>query len=290
MHTWDFINIFLSILVICLHTSCLYLLVKKKHSNKHCFIASILTFELVLCVCMLLYYPIYNRFPRAYHKYRALLSALNIPYTCSMVLLTLERFLEVYLHLKYYISWFNKHRIKLCLLSWLAMVVYALAMLIAFTSYGVDEKSFLTVYSVYRYTFQALILLLFLVVYSYLYTKFKKMLFLPGGGRHGGLRIVRQAQQNSVFVPFFMVLSFILFVTVPTFMYLESSKPHAWKFILNRLHFLTDGLLYMVLEPKIRQSVVEMVPCWCKRSNSSQKVDKIVVRDENNAICETIVI
>ena len=167
------------------------------------------------------------------------------------------------------------------------MILYALVMLIAFTSYNVDEGRFLAIYSVYRYIFQAVILILFSVVYSYLYTKFKGMLF-----HQGGLRMVRQAQRSSVFVPFFMVLSFILFITVPTFIYLGSKTPYAWKFILNRLHFITDGLLYAILEPRIRRSVMEILPCCCSRRMQSSriKVDKIIVRDENNAIRETIVI
>lgn len=307
MRTWNILNVcdsidvILSVTVILLHALCLNLIYRRKYGRKHMFIASMLLVELIWCVGTLLNYPIYNFERELLHKYQALLAALNISFFGSIFMLTLERFLEVFLHMRYSKCWFSKNKLKLCLGVWL--ITLFVAIFVLFLSDG-GLQLYFDSYRIVSYVSDGLIIVCFIIVYSYLYKKFRKMKLDQQLERRrsqifqqqtiGEIQCGRVFTDKStfIFMPFLIVLTHIMFIAVPRFLYKLTEESYSWRFILYRIANISDGLLYIVFEQSLIKSLMQSA-CYskicCKRPNICRRTPiQVIVRNENNAVCETM--
>lgn len=239
-------NLIISSFVIILHIACILVLWRYDKMHKHCFIISILLSEM----CYSLWFIVRSNIPttRTSQTINVCLFSLNIPYCGCLIFLTLERYLEVYLHIKYYSSLFYNHRLKLCIALW--VLAFSFAAVITVSMVTTDNFSETTSYMkriniYFLVAIHAVILLMFLTVYIYLYKLFKKS------------QNTALVNTSKVFAPFFIVLTFICFLTVPMAVHLcgfPKSDP-TWVLVLNRVNSITDGVLYVLLNPTIRKKL-----------------------------------
>lgn len=231
----------LSFLVIILHISCLIILWRYDKPKNQCFLISVILSEMIFSALQIAFYLMQNKVHQTLYSALTLWSfCMNIPYCGGLILLTLERYLEVYLHIKYYRSFFYLHRLKLCFGLWLIMVVcYISAILGVFLKFNPSMDKIYDINITCLVVIHAVIVCLFMFVYIYLYKLFRKN---------------RQIKTTKVFTPFFIVLTFICFLTIPIMVYLYGfpDTDETWVLVLNRVNSITDGLLYVLFNPKIR--------------------------------------
>ena len=253
MHFWIF-SMILSCLVIILHMSCLFILWRYDKPKNQCFLISVILSEMVFSIIQMAFYSI----PSTVHVnvYSALTMGsycMNIPYCGGLILLTLERYMEVYLHIKYYNSFFYLHRLKFCLGLWLVMVLcYLVAILGMILKFNPPIPRVYDINIICLMAIHAIIVCLFLLVYTYLYKLFRKN---------------RQIKTTKVFTPFFIALTFICFLTIPMVVYVYGfpDTDETWVLVLNRLNSISDGLLYVLFNPKIRGKLFQKYKSSKKR-------------------------
>jgi len=247
MDTWELISLPLSAVVVLLHLYGIYMLwrVGVLSSSKYVLIASFSLSNILFAMHNLVRFPIYAHFLDVYMYLSVVVEGVRIPFYGMMVLLTLERFLEVYLHMLYYESFFNKKKFYLALLLWLLFLAWTIGSVTALYM-GIPLEKIVFVISVhFSLAAHSIIIVQFLLVYAYVYVKI--LLFKNGEN---------SASRRKIFIPFFIVLTFIFFDTVPDlFIIFAGKKYSSWILLLFRLDTLFNAIIYMFLQPVVKQRI-----------------------------------
>ena len=255
------LNFSLTGLVILLHVCCLLILWRYDKPKKQCFIITVLMAELFVGVLQLLIFIIERMegTELVYHIINISAYPLNIPYCGGLVLLTLERYMEIQLHIKYFASFFYLNRCKLCVGLWVVNVGITCCSVTLIVLKRTPPL--LNVYQINLYCLHVahgVILILFFVVYIYLYRLFRRSV-----NRHQKQRKQLQLRAtvlntSKIFAPFLIVLTFICFMTVPLmlYIYMFPDSDRSWVLVLNRANSITDGLLYVLFNPRIRKKLL----------------------------------
>lgn len=169
---------------------------------------------------------------------------LNFPFYTVMFSLTLDRFLEIYLHLRYTNSFFVRHKLSICHASWTTMVIYFVTMSILSETIVLNVGLIKTAFRKILMTLSAFVLVTFTIVYGYIFYKIK-----TGRKRHG------QNRRLKIFVPFFIVLSFILFVAIPDVILVFKPSLKLYARLFYRLNVVFDAFVYIFMQPVIRRRI-----------------------------------
>ena len=115
------LNVTITAIDLILHIICISLLWRYDQAKEHSFIISVLLSETL----MGLWHVIRMATPitYAFEVANVCRYTVNIPYCGGLILLTLERYMEVYLHIKYYTSFFYLHRLKFSIALWVTMAL-----------------------------------------------------------------------------------------------------------------------------------------------------------------------
>jgi hypothetical protein len=266
MDSTEIVNFSICIFIIILHLFCLYALFISKNDNSNyarCFLINISTFDITLCLCHMLYFFIGSLVPNpvVYTWTRALVSGIAFPQYGCILLITINRSLEVYWNMKFYQSAFYKHRRVICFLPWFLWLLWLVTVPVLNVKFNIDLETIIdfsnTILDVIGH---AIVLVTFSIVYTYLYTKFRKM---KAGHRKKSIFHV------NAFLPFFIVLTFFLFQTVPLLLYLLSIKKAIMMvFILNRFDALSNAIFYIALNPSIRRNIQQLAIFKHRRDNT----------------------
>jgi len=214
--------------------------------KKHFFLINVALTNVAMCVCSctkLVLVLLENE-----HAVRYLLGIIAtgflLSYFESLFLLTVQRFLEVFLHMSYTNSFFETHKQRICAISWLSSLVYITAMTVALHRGVPEHIIYDTVPHVYETVWQFVLVLQFFVVYGYLYTKFRQ------SGKTPSLR------RRTLFVPFIIVFSFIIFDTVPGILmyFLTEYNINVITFLYS-LDMLCNSLLYIFIRKDVREQI-----------------------------------
>lgn len=176
-----------------------------------------------------------------------------VPSFLIMIVLTVDRFLEVYLNIKYH-TYVGKFKVKVSLsICWcIGISIASILLPLKFLSINSDAIIFKFIFPSVEGTF----LLIALVCYIYIFNKFKEMKRTPTVPS-----IVRNKLKCArIFPPFLIILTFAMFVVAPDtvnlYLFYISEKGtnfHANILLLFYvLGFISDAVIYIFLQKSMR--------------------------------------
>lgn len=252
MDTWELISLPLSAIVVLLHLYGIYMLwrVGVLGSSKYVLIASFSLSNILFAMHNLVRFPVHRHFPEVFVYLSVVVEGLRLPFYGNMVLLTLERFLEVYLHMLYYESFFNKRKFYLALFLWLLFLGWVFGSVTALYMHVALEKIVYVVSIPFSLVAHSIIIVQFVLVYAYVYVKMRRQNRLVLLFRNEG----SSASRRKIFIPFFIVLTFIFFDTVPDLFIIFAGKEYSsWILLLFRLDTLFNAVIYLFLQPRVKR-------------------------------------
>ena len=284
--------LFLYSIAILLHLLGLFLLSNQKQSsNQDIIIMNLSVAELGMCMFDIVQ-NILSRLPQHDLNNNIIIVAgcgfFVIPFLIIVTFLTLDRFFEVYLNIKYQIH-FNKFKIGAILaLAWITGIITAVTLLYKKLRYHVNVRTL-----IYKYMFPTLETTLFIIcvlVYGYIYYKYRKSKKPKHSTSHFRSRPmfsnskIYPLQKNShkrkystvfkkrkFFAPFLIIVTLILFVIVPDMLNLylfyiyEKTDCKAWSNILLSLYsagFIVDAVIYVFIQNHVRRTFFKL---FCKK-------------------------
>ena len=175
-------------------------------------------------------------------------------YFASLFLITMQRLLEVYLHMSYEGSVFEIQKQNICIVSWLFSLVYIAVVSIALCLGVSQNMIYNRIPYVYESVWQAVLVLQFLLVYGYLYGKFRES---QKKTRSDSRAFPYLRRRSTLFVPFIVVLSFIILDTVPGVLLsvLSDYNINLITFLYS-LDMLCNSLLYIFIRKDVRGQLV----------------------------------
>lgn len=192
-----------------------------------------------------------------------------IPNFLILIVLTLNRFFEVYLNIKYEI-YFDKRKIRYMLMgcwgSGIAVGCVLIPLRILDHQIG---------YIIFKYMFpiiQGVVLLIAIPVYIYIYNRIKENHRSIPQPRIAGQSPPPAIKRKKFFLPFLIILSFFLFVVIPDitnlllfYVYETGVHWHAQVlYIFYTCGYTCDALLYIFLQKHLRERCKrELQRCCC---------------------------
>ena len=258
----EWLNVSLTGSVLLIHVFCLLILWRYDKPKKQCFIITLLMSELFVSILQLSRFAndhISGNTEIAYYIINISAYTLNIPYCGGLILLTLERYMEISLHIKYYTSFFYVNRLKLCTGLWIidaGITCYSLTSILKKTS--PPPLSYIFQINLYfLYVAHGVILILFTAVYAYIYKLFRRS--VKQQQKQQRRSSTTALKTSRIFAPFLIVLTFICFMTVPMMLYIYvfPESDQSWVLLFNRANSITDGLLYVLFNPRIRKKLLK---------------------------------
>lgn len=238
-----------SVLTIILHSYGIHLLVKTNW-EKHFLIINLSCTNILLCANTITYNVLKILLIETPLYYLAGIVGFSIvvSYFVSLFLLTKERFIEVYLHLRYCNSWFDRNKIRLSVAGWILSVSYIIVMTTLWKLGFSEELIYYVIPRTNEAVWQSVLVLQFVLVYGYLYVKFQRAQRENQVLRHG-------LKRKNIFAPFFVVFSFIMLDTVPGVWMHFQEHEHSTNVIplLYSLDLLCNSILYVFLRKDIRE-------------------------------------
>ena len=222
--------------------------------KKHFLLINVALTNIMMCLCS--YLKLILKLTDAEHAERYLIGVVAtgflLAYFASLFLITLQRFLEVYLHMAYEGSVFDIQKQQICATSWLFSLLYICAVSIALRLGVSKHLLYDLIPHIYESVWQGILVLQFVLVYGYLYVKFRESRNLP--------HMRPFLRRRTVFVPFIVVLSFIILDTVPGVLlnFLSGYNINLITFLYT-LDMLCNSLLYIFIRKDVRRQLVRRI-------------------------------
>ena len=268
--TWVFISFSLSPVVLCMHVLALYLLKKdRSFRNIQKYLIGILCITEIVLVINLLIRGVDQFYPWSGFKI-AILSGgttVNLMYFFVMAFITLDRFAEIKLNLKYSLYCNTKKTIIVLVIKFvISLSLFVILLSVHFITNGEwDYERFLAIYLFP--VFHGIFIISAVFVYSYIFTKLRE-------SQIAQLKVRRQLQlqinsfnsRNAVklkskpklFVPSLIVLTFLVFSTLPFCLFLGFILS-SWNKMFNLIPVLylfgwfVDPVIYILSVKSIQQ-------------------------------------
>ena len=252
MDVFDYVSLILSIFVIILHSYGLRLLqtIKQKSGEKHIFIANFSLWNIFWALSNLVRYPLIRYgSDRIFTYWTLVIEGARIPFYMAIFYITIDRFLQLYLHMRYHRCFFKKRKILLSVLPCVAYVIWLTITLPLFSKDMVTFELLILCTSLYiSGAFHVLILVTFITIYSYISQKLWRASKHAIGKRKSSLK--------KLAVPFIIVITFIFLETLPDgFIFFGLTHYGGWTIFLFRLDALSNALVYIFLQPRIKYQV-----------------------------------
>ena len=273
--TLIFIYIMPCAIVLCIHSLALILLKRDRNfrGSQRYLIGALCCTEIVLSIQLMLRGV--NHYYQNFMFDVAILfgeTAGALMYFFVMTFVTLDRLAEVKLHLKYPIYCTAKRTITIL---FLAFTISVLVFVGFFTVYFIDKTNLLNwndvLFSYLLTIFQGIFLIVAFITYTYIFKKLHK-------NRLASQKIINQLNKNvtqerdskkyqsnpKIFVPSFIILTFILFGIIPHYLFIGfsvwNSTDEANKFfglipILYFLGWCSDPIIYIFSTKSIQQTI-----------------------------------
>lgn len=194
--------------------------------------------------------------------------ALLLPFYCSMIFLTLQRFFAIRLHLRYETSWIHVQRVNITLSSWIVGMIF-LATILSFVYTG----TFANMLSWYLVGVIILGLLatnfVFITVYIYIYIKYRK-------ATKSTQKALYKRKQAKIFIPFIICASFFFFGTLPH-AFMPKVNDNRYSYLWFDLDCIGNSLVYVFANRELRRK-------WTRwlRKKSGKVVDDDDTKNNNN--------
>ena len=285
MDIFDYISIILAFSAITLHSTGLYLLWKTRFvpGVNAVFIVNFSMWCLLWALNNVLRYPLSENVVgseiRAF--WLIILEGSRITFYSAVLLITWDRFCQLYLHLKYQDSLIFKHKILLCLVVFCFYVVWLITAMILYGIKNQDLQQLLQIPRLYiSTTLHAIIVLSFGFVYTYILRK-----SLAFTSRN----TARTKLWRRLTIPAVIMGSFLLLEVLPElFINLGDSIYGSWTILLFRLDSNLNALFYIFTQPMVRQRLQRNFQILILRSNIVRRKPSQVTRQCSNAVQPTI--
>jgi len=197
----------------------------------------------------------------------------TLAYFFIMIFITLDRFLEVYLNIKYPLYWGWRGTRNLIVAMWFLSIALS-ALGLVYPDFDKQQLYRLC----YRYMFPLIefcFILIALLVYGYVFVKLRwnrnrRVIYHPeNDGQTSG------ASQSSrvptgFFVPTLVILTFVLIAILPDLIYFHaqvvgrklSDQTECTVYGLYLLAMATDALIYVMLSPPLRNLIRRKISGW----------------------------
>ena len=220
---------------------------------------SILEISIVLCQNISISFSIFKR-NSAFDEYAHLiLYSVGFSWSNVLIMLTFDRFLQVYLNIKYGV-YVKVSRTKIiiffCYLVGICFCLLLIAVNIVFhISLRIVRSYFYPAYGV-------LVVLTFVATYLYIYKKIR-IARTTERVQSTNHRIKRQ---RCTFVPFWIIFTYIILVLIPCTIFVltphnhqsEKYMPHVWR-LFWIVSFITDALIYTLFNEPIKKVFVRFI-------------------------------
>lgn len=279
----------LGIIPIMLHTVGIYLLLKTSSVqwNQKIYLLNLSVLEVVfeLLQHLRLFLLVYS--DKSTHILVSIFtfSAVIVTLANLIIMLTIDRLLEVYLNIKYKI-YVTKTRTRCFIIACYGVGAVCFAFF-AYLKYN-NRKNCTKIHRLYFFpVYAALIIIILATTYIYIYNKIriaKKGYRVQS--RNAQSQISEQRQNRRIlFTPFLIVGSFIMFVVIPEtthlVMYYNRHRPHAhgtgqYELVSDQVLRIcfdvactSDALIYILLNEPIRKSLVRHIG-WRRKKQKCQ--------------------
>ena len=183
-------------------------------------------------------------------------------YFLTMIYMTLDKFFDIYLNIKYHVYW-NEYQTKnLLTFTWLITISSAASASIWYHFTGVNMHETLDLY-VYP-TFDMLFLIIAISTYGFIFHKYKRSRLPPVHLRRrtsivGCVQTVKVFKQSRFYIPLLLTATFIVFMVIPEFVNLSivasegeyDNDIRSCLRIMWTMSYLVDALIYIWMKASV---------------------------------------
>ena len=217
-----------------------------------------MTMAITLAISMILVITEQNT--QILHYFTCLLVSANESFYCMMLVILVDRFLEVYLHLRYRMSYVFQYKIYFCIACWIFGLLTFCACIVTSQFICFPRIFNLLWYQVYPVE-NVLILFLAIVVYGYLYLKWRQ------SRRRVACMIGTQLlhQRRQFHIPFLILASFVVFIAIPDFINetVDCVKESRIMNMIYPLNIVSDACIYIFAQHAVRAKLLTIMKRSC---------------------------
>ena len=247
MAHWEWLSITcicLAFLVVLLHSLGIWFLIKTNlEITENIEIFSLSISLIVLSVFQTIRITIETEYPNYAKYFYGIVASLVIPMYSAMILLTLQRFFAIWLHLRYESSWVFLKRTHMVVVSWIACVsIFAITLVLNLTQTFTLKAHGTAVTGVLSTN------LVFASVYIYIYIKYRRATQTTKDSLY-------RNRKNKIFTPIIICASFFIFGTLPhTFRALVKTD-YRYNFAWFCLDGISDSIVYIFMNEKFWERI-----------------------------------
>ena len=140
-------------------------------------------------------------------------------YFLTMIYLTFDKLLDIYLNIRYHLFWNERRTKKLIVVTWCITLTSAILVSVAYHFTGFNDHETLDLY-VYP-TLDVIFLFIASLTYVFIFHKYKKSRIppVPMNINQSAVRLstFKVFQKSRFYIPVLLITSFIIFVAIPDF-------------------------------------------------------------------------
>ena len=160
-------------------------------------------------------------------------ASLLLPFYCSMIFLTLQRFFAISLHLRYESSWIHLQRVNITLASWIVGLIF-MATTLSFVYNGTLLNCPIVGVIIFGLLATNAV---FITVYIYIYIKYRE-------ATENTQKTLYKRKRTKIFIPFIICASFFLFGTLPH-AFMPQINDSRYSYLWFNLDCITNSLVYI---------------------------------------------
>ena len=216
-----------------------------------------------------LYMKLFRANPTAY-EYVSLfiLCVLAVPFCNLRIALTIDRYLEVRLNIKYELHT-NRLVWRVIGVSWCIGVALFIVMLLLRYKLNINSSKIVLLYIIS--TYHGIVVMNCIVVYTYIFLVIRKNRMKDRKNSSVSQNMRLQRQKKRMFIPFWIVASYFVFMILPDIMFkilfigMRMDRGKSIFFPIMMFLFdcsgLADSLIYIFLNASIRKIFLQMIQC-----------------------------
>ena len=259
----------LSIIAIGLHTLGIYLLRQPNslQTNQKLYLTHLSILEILMVTTQntALYLKLFVTNSMFYEYALFIMYAVGFTWNHVLIMLTFDRFLQVYLNIKYQV-FVTKIKIKMIILFsyFLGIFLTLILLVVNIRFHNAHQITRLYIYLLYG----ALQVIMLVFAYVYIYCKIRVG---RSSQRVQSANYQRHQRRRSTFVPFWIIATYILFIVIPGVAYVFSLNifhsnymHYIWRMCWI-IDFIADALIYIFLNESIKNKFLRLIK-WKQES------------------------
>ena len=191
-------------------------------------------------------------------------------YYLSMVFIAIDKFLEIWLNIKYPLYWNSTKAKYLITGTWILGCFFCFSIIIAY-NFGGFKYQIPFVKYVYP-TFDLLCIFIVVICFNYIFHIYKKTQTRSRYRTRGSTRrtsVFYVFLKSRFYTVFLLIFTFLIFVIIPDLIYLFIiirnngilKSPNGTLLILYHISFLSDAWIYIFLQPPVRRLLWKKLRC-----------------------------